>query len=153
MPVTIDTEVAGLKEVQAEMERIVKELHGSPMLNAMRRATLLVTASAKRLVPVDSGRLRASITPEVRNERNTVVGVVGSNVVYAPYVETGTRPHWPPPGALAVWAKRHGMTEATIRYIIGTRGTKKRPYLMPAFERNEERIRREISNAVGGIIE
>ena len=42
---------------------------------------------AKRLCPVDTGRLRNSIT-HARLDKNTEV--VGSNVDYAPYVELGT---------------------------------------------------------------
>ncbi|KPJ77284.1 MAG: hypothetical protein AMJ81_00035 [Phycisphaerae bacterium SM23_33] len=55
----------------------------------MRDATLLVERHAKINAPVDTGRLRASITPEVRQQSNTVQGVVGSNVVYAPFQELG----------------------------------------------------------------
>jgi hypothetical protein len=40
------------------------DLHGEPMLQGMRNATLLVTRDAKRFAPVDTGRLRASITPD-----------------------------------------------------------------------------------------
>jgi len=90
---TIDIEIRGLKETQANMERIVRDLRGEPYLNAMRRATLLVQRSAKIKAPVDTGRLRASITPEVRMQGNLVTGVVGSNVKYAPFVELGFRPH------------------------------------------------------------
>ena len=43
---------------------------------------------AKKLCPVDTGRLRNSIT-HARYDQNTEV--VGSNVDYAPYVELGHR--------------------------------------------------------------
>ena len=148
----VRTEIRGLRETQAKMTQVVKDLQGGPMLDGMRQATLIVLADAKRLAPVDTGRLRASITPEVRQQSNVIQGVVGSNVAYAPCVETGTRPHWPPPGALAVWARRHGMSEALIRFIIGTRGTKKHPYLQPALEKNVSRIVNLIGATVGRIV-
>ena len=43
---------------------------------------------AKAAAPVDTGRLRNSITHEVENGN---AALVGSNVEYAPYVELGTR--------------------------------------------------------------
>lgn len=42
---------------------------------------------AKQLCPVDTGRLRNSITHQAENENTEVIG---TNVEYAPYVELGT---------------------------------------------------------------
>ena len=85
----IKAEIKGLKEAQRKTEQVVKDMQGSPFFNAMRKATLYVQRDAKRLAPVDTGRLRASIAPEVRTAMagQRVVGVVGSNVVYAPAQE------------------------------------------------------------------
>ena len=146
------TEIHGLKEAQAKMEQVVKDLNGAPYLNAMRDATLLVTRDAKINAPVDTGRLRASITPEVKQRWRRVEGVVGSNVKYAPYVELGTRPHWPPPGALATWARRHGIDEFLVQRAIGRRGTKAVEFLKRAFEDNSERIVALLGHAVGRIV-
>lgn len=46
---------------------------------------------AKQLCPVDTGRLRASITHELADDGRAVY--VGTNVYYAPYVEMGTSKH------------------------------------------------------------
>jgi phage gpG-like protein len=48
---------------------------------------------AKRLCPVDTGRLRNSITHALMDELSEVIG---TNVVYAPYVELG---HHSPSGS------------------------------------------------------
>lgn len=88
---TIKLEVKGLKETQKRMEQAVRDVQGEPVLSAMRDSTLLVTRYAKINSPVDTGRLRASITPSISSIKETVTGVVGSNVVYAPYVELGTK--------------------------------------------------------------
>lgn len=50
-------------------------------------------ANAKQRCPVDTGRLRSSITSrvEISLGKELIVGVVGSNVEYAPYVEFGAR--------------------------------------------------------------
>ena len=45
---------------------------------------------AKKICPVDTGRLRASIT-HVRSTSEKDTEIVGTNVEYAPYVELGTR--------------------------------------------------------------
>lgn len=115
--------IKGLKETQREMERIVRELRGGRLLEAMRKATLIVQADAKRKAPVDTGRLRASITPEIRATPGSGIrGVVGSVVVYAPYQE------------------------------FGTKRMAAHPYLYPAFDENKDRIAKIISDAVAEIV-
>lgn len=59
----------------------------------IERRSLRVEGAAKRAAPVDTGRLRASITHEVEDHRAEleVVGRVGTNVEYAIYQELGTR--------------------------------------------------------------
>lgn len=57
----------------------------------LERICLRIENMAKTLCPVDTGRLRASITHEVGKEGNELVGRIGTNVEYAPYVELGTR--------------------------------------------------------------
>lgn len=161
MPTAIEVEVKGLEELQKKKEQMVKDLHGTPMLAAMRNATMLVTRDAKVLAPVDTGRLRASITPDVQLEDKTdVVGVVGSNLTYAPYMELGTgipagnpKVHWPPASALETWAKRHGTTGFLVARAIGLRGgLKPRRFLQKAFEQNQERIVEFIGTAVTKIV-
>ncbi len=149
----LNTEIRGLVELQRKSEQVVRDLHGDPMLNAMRRATLLVQTDAKRLVPVDTGRLRSNITPDIRAEGNEVNGVVGSNVLHALYVETGTRPHWPPVSALQVWARRHGTTAYAVARGISRHGTKGVHYLQRAVQQNEGRIQGLIGDGVARIVE
>jgi HK97 gp10 family phage protein len=146
-------EVRGLKKTQKRMEETARDLTGKPMMNAMRQATLIVQRDAKKFAPVDTGRLRASITPDVRVMTNTVEGVVGSNVKYAPYMELGTRPHWPPISALEVWARRHGIEAFLVARAIAQRGTRPRRFLQKAFEKNVNRIERLLGNVVAKIVE
>ena len=120
----LKAEIKGLKETQANMTRIVRELRGRPMLNAMRKATLLVQRAAKRNAPVDTGRLRASITPEVSMRGKVLQGIVGTNVIYAREVEQ--------PGPV--------------------RRTGRRPYLQPALEENQRQIADILDGAVGRIV-
>ena len=50
---------------------------------------MMAESHAKEYCPVDTGRLRNSITHEVRLEEKAVI--IGSNVAYAPFVELGHR--------------------------------------------------------------
>lgn len=153
MPISVRVEVRGLREVQANMERTVRELHGAPMLNAFRDCTLIIQRDARIGSPVDTGRLRASITPEVRTEGDDVLGVVGSNVAYAPYMELGTKAHMPPIAALETWARRHGTSAFLVARAISRRGIKARRFLQGAFEKNKDRIIKRIERAVKEIAE
>lgn len=148
----ISVEIRMLEEAQREMERIIRDLHGAPLLDAMREATVWVQTDAKRNAPVDTGRLRVSIVPEVRRDGETVLGVVGSNVHYAPYLETGTRPHWPPISALETWARRHGTTAYVVARAIARRGVRGRAYLQRALDAHAERIRHHIEDAIQRIV-
>ena len=58
----------------------------------MRTGTRIVANRAKVLVPVDTGRLRASIRNRVDSSGDPV-GRISTNIEYAPHVEFGTRPH------------------------------------------------------------
>lgn len=149
----IDAEVKGLIEAQRKQEQVIRDLRGAPMLNAMRDATLIVERAAKKNAPVDTGRLRASLMPEVRMEKESIVGVVGSNVTYAPYMEFGTRPHWPPIAALETWARRHGRSAYYVAKLISERGLAPRKFLQNAFESNRERIIRRLESGIHKIVE
>ena len=85
--------------------------------------------------------------------RQQVIGVVGSNVLYAPYVETGTKPHWPPISAVETWARRHGMNPYLVARAISRKGTKPIRYLESAFAANENKIILLLERTVKGIIE
>lgn len=62
-----------------------------PVGKMILRKTIQVERDAKRLCPVDTGRLRASITHALSRDERGLVGFVGTNVVYAARVEFGTR--------------------------------------------------------------
>ena len=60
----------------------------SAVLRALDRCGSQAEGYAKDLTPVDTGRLRNSISHTVDDGENTVY--IGTNVGYAPYVELGT---------------------------------------------------------------
>lgn len=82
------------------MTRVVLDERGLDQLFAgsdsavgkfVAKKVVQVNRGAKRLAPVDTGRLRSSITYEIGQEGTVIVGRVGTNVHYAPYLELGTR--------------------------------------------------------------
>lgn len=60
------------------------------MEKKVAQACLVVEGKARQLCPVDQGFLRASITSETEITANEIVGRIGSNLEYAPYVHNGT---------------------------------------------------------------
>lgn len=157
----LDIEVRGAEEMQAGMVRIADDLHGPPILEAMRHASLFVLRDAKRFAPANTGHLRASITSEIRAGAKTTEGIVGSPLEYAPFMEVDCRPHWPPTAPIRYWVMRKfqlrgKMLESVtflVRRKIARYGTKGRHYLQRAFEENAERVHRIIGQAVGAIID
>ena len=82
-----------------------------------------IESYAKRLVPVDTGNLRNSITHSVEDD----AVIVSSNVFYAPYVELGTGSQYDPPPE---WMENNAKRGSGIV----KRSVKPRPYLRPAVE-------------------
>ena len=73
-----------LQKAMKEMPDLITEELGK----AVRDLVLIVEAKAKELCPVDTGKLRASITPVIQSWAKAYVG---TNTHYAPYVEYGTK--------------------------------------------------------------
>jgi HK97 gp10 family phage protein len=67
---------------------LVKKATDEAIERALEAVGLQAEGYAKELCPVDTGRLRNSITHQ-QIEKNTEA--IGTNVEYAPYVEMGTQ--------------------------------------------------------------
>lgn len=76
-----------------------------------------------------TGRLRRGL------ELTFVAGhaEVVSKARHSLWVHQGTRPHWPPPGALAAWAASKGIPEFLVARAIARRGTRANPFLARAW--------------------
>ena len=81
-------EVEGLDELRRVLRR-APEMAQAEMAISMQRATYRVETEAKRRAPVDTGRLRSSLTSRVRRGASSVEGTVGTRLHYAPYMEYG----------------------------------------------------------------
>jgi HK97 gp10 family phage protein len=74
-----------LPAVEAELTRLLR------MKN--EAAAILIENAAKSRAPVDTGRLRSSVT----HDSDETGAVIGTNVEYAPMVHNGTRYQQPQP--------------------------------------------------------
>lgn len=154
--------IEGDKRARDAMLYVAEQLHGREMVDAMTRATLVVERAAKKNAPVDTGRLRSSITHAVRTTgliNPTIQGIVGTNVKYAPYMEYGTgtfagkSPYFPPPSALEGWARRHGMNAYLVALaIFENGGLEPRHYFKDALEETERQVSQILQTTVRTII-
>lgn len=90
--------VTGLREAQARLNRAAQGVQPQGLERAMTLATGQVhryllslgrsgtPATVQGVLPVVTGRLRASFFWQVRRSRGGVTGLVGSNVLYGPRV-------------------------------------------------------------------
>lgn len=68
----------------------IENMLESEITAALEEIGLVAEASAKKLCPVDTGRLRNSITHALMGDDSVAIG---TNVEYAPYVHEGTSRH------------------------------------------------------------
>ena len=81
--------MAGGVEVRADNRGEFRSGMEAALATALEEIGLTAEGYAKRACPVDTGRLRNSITHIV--DEGGKCAVIGTNVEYAPYVELGTR--------------------------------------------------------------
>jgi HK97 gp10 family phage protein len=143
------------------MEKLLAELDGfsENIPRALSKAGKFAMAEAiekpaKKMAPVDTGRLRASIATQTTEQtpQETIVET-GTNVFYAPYIEFGT-------GIYAVggdgrktpWAYTYAGKKGPqgLRF---THGNKPQPFLETAMQLNQNRIEGLVSESLQKQIE
>ena len=107
---------------------------------ALGKACALVERAAKEKAPKDTGELRRSITSEVYEDGEDIVGVVFTPLLYAPYIEYGT--------GLFAEGEGGGRKDVPWHYQDDegnwhtTSGIKPHPFMLPALNENREEILR-----------
>jgi len=125
----IEKLAAGAAAAPATLESEVKV--------ALVAGSLLIEGAARGLAPKDTGRLAGSITHNISG----LTSRIGPSAGYGLFVEMGRSAGKPPPvSAVAGWAARHGVNPYVLARSIGRRGTRKRPFMKPAFESNVGRV-------------
>lgn len=110
----------------------------------LQRACLLVEKSAREKAPKKSGELRRSIKSRVEDSGSELVGVVYSQLEYAPYVEYGT----------GLFAESGGRTDVPWMYKDdeghwqGSKGQKPQPYMRPALNENLDDIKEILTDGI-----
>lgn len=89
------SDISGLVEVREDNREAIANAIDRALVAALEEVGLVAEGYAKRACPVDTGRLRNSITHIV--DEGTSHVIIGTNVEYAPYVELGTRRQKPQP--------------------------------------------------------
>lgn len=81
--------MAGVKVENAQVVAYLRSANGPVWRDVQRRGNRVLN-EARRLCPVDEGRLRSSLTLEMQTVQNLPAAVVGTNLEYGLYVHEGT---------------------------------------------------------------
>ncbi|MDD3502509.1 MAG: HK97 gp10 family phage protein [Eubacteriales bacterium] len=120
------------------LKNIEHFINGLPerLKQPLEQACLTIEGDAKKNCPVDNGILRASITHDIEQTDTGLVGYVGTNIEYAPFVEMGTGIHAEKNGRKDNWTYYHAKSGKFYR----TNGMIAKPFLRPAIEANRANI-------------
>lgn len=143
----LDSLVKKLNALKANVENALKQ--------GIIDASLLVEKDAKLNVKTSTGILRESINHEIITDKKSIVGIIGTNLKYAPYVELGT-------GPIGEANKPDIAAKMNIQYrgtpwvyyseemdsFFTTKGQAGIPFLYPALKNNQEQIKQLVAEAV-----
>lgn len=116
-----------MAQIEVTSHRIeVQEAKNEAIKRALEDIGLTAERYAKELAPVDTGRLRNSISHQV--EGNDTVAI-GTNVEYAPYLEFGTGKFAENGGRATPWRYQDDKGNWHT-----TSGQKPQPFLRPAID-------------------
>ena len=123
-------EIDGIDNVINALQNLVS---GEKLQNALALAGEVVRADAVDNCPVDTGRLKNSITSAVEGDS----AVIGTNAEYAQYVEFGTGAQGDK--SVAHTTKKHWTYYSGGRFYT-TSGHAPQPFLVPALKNNIPQI-------------
>lgn len=132
-----DVEIIGADKIIEKMKDIADP---EKYKQALLTCCLLVERTAKQKAPKGTGELQRSIQSRVEEDNGDLIGVVYTNLEYAPYVEFGT----------GLFAEEGGRLDVPWNYQDDegvwhtTSGMKPQPYLRPALNENREEILRRL---------
>ena len=125
-------ELFNVKNIENEVSSLVKNtLYG-------------IETEAKRNCPVDTGRLRGSITTNITGKMS---GETGTNISYATAVEYGTRPHTIKPKDKQALHWKEGNTDVFAKEVHHP-GTKAKPFFEPAVKKNEDKLDKDLDKLI-----
>lgn len=153
MPITI--RVKGLEELSASFGK-ARSLIERHVGDGVQESAKIIRDRARRKAAsppiVFQGELGRSLFTKPSGKLSAVIG---SDAKHAPFVEFGTRPHFPPVAPLERWAKvklgKPGLG-FVIAKKIARKGTKAQPYFQPAVDESLQDVHRLIEKAVAQVV-
>lgn len=142
MQISVEVEGADeLNEKLTKLPRLTKEQTAEALNRTILDIQNRLIDNTTKQQAIDTGHLRDSWHIQPATKTN-LTAKVGTTLVphYAPDIEYGTKPHFPPPQALMPWVQRklHVGHEraASVAHLIARKiartGTKARPIFRPA---------------------
>lgn len=128
-----------LSQLSVAMERIITR----QTADELEAIGAMLEGQVKKRTPKDTGALRASVFSELRVSGQSLEELVSTPLIYGAPVEFGSKPHFPPPAALAGWAARKlGDAKAAFAVArkIAQRGTPEKRMFQDAWEENAGRV-------------
>jgi HK97 gp10 family phage protein len=171
----LDINITGMNELKAYMKRFKLSINAR-VKSAVTKSMYLIEKDAKKLAPVNTGRMRASISKEIEYIKNASIKArVGTNVGYGYHVECGRPPgSFPPVFAMQKWVAQKGLLyagtkkkirantisgyndvrnlEFLISRNIARHGIKAKPFMKPAMEKNFSMIKDLFVQAISDTI-
>ena len=148
----ITMRIDGLKEFQ-------KGIKDAQSGNMQKHFSAAMEDSVRKIA--EKAKLKAHrgvSSPGVKNSIKGIVerwnkGIVGtpSSIRHARGLEEGTKPHYVPASDLFAWAKSKGRGVGFAYYvaeIIRKKGTKAHPFLKPAFESEQNQVKKNFNRAI-----
>lgn len=127
MPGRISVKVKGIKTTRKKFKQL-RDAVRQNSVDALDRIVKRVEGDAKRIAPQDTSTLLRTIASEVEVLPRSIAGLVGVNVKYAKRLEDPDK----------------GLKHRSRKGFIG----KPTPFLVPALEKNFNRINAELSKGI-----
>ena len=159
MAYTYNVKVFGAEEIEQAFKQ-APQIARKELGKALKDSALAIEAQTKPRTPVNFGQLRNSMSASggaidgPSFQGNNIRVSYGSNVKYAPFMELGTRPHFPPRDALKNWA-RYKLGNESLWFLVARKiarsGTKPRYFLRDGYRAAKGHIESFIKLSLGSI--
>lgn len=161
----LSMQLQGAERIQQALARAPEVVRQELSVFTHAMVNLLTTEVVDR-TPTAFGKLRGSITGEVKSMADGMLGVIGTPQPYAVPVELGTKPHMPPiypwkgHEALEDWVRQKlGVSGADVRRVaylvarkISKKGTPGHFMFRDAFNANAAEVQRQFDQTVSRIV-
>jgi HK97 gp10 family phage protein len=136
----------------------VRDVVNKCSLDAVKLATQMGASEARKNCPISNGDLRNSIVGEAFMDRqDKATGMIGTTKTYAPYVEFGTKAHFPPVESLYEWVRRKLAVKdyKSVAFLIARKisrtGTRPQPFLFPAVDKYTRKLGGYLKENIGKV--